>query len=149
MRGKTSILETRWLLHIDVLGEIPMKESIADINLPKTPTARNSQGKNQTNGGRLDNRTEGITIVNAKLLCETTGDQTSFVLINRAIRTVLGLEDPFAPNNIDTARPRHKNPSLVVMQSSELINHLLGNVAEIQKISYVTPRSIYGETSNE
>ena len=25
---------------------------------------------------------------------------------------------------------------------------LLGNVAEIQKISYVTPRSIYGETSN-
>ena len=26
---------------------------------------------------------------------------------------------------------------------------LLGNVAEIQKISYETPRSIYGETSNE
>ena len=26
---------------------------------------------------------------------------------------------------------------------------LLRNVAEIQKISYVTPRSIYGETSNE
>ena len=26
---------------------------------------------------------------------------------------------------------------------------LLGNVAEIQKNSYVTPRSIYGETSNE
>ena len=26
---------------------------------------------------------------------------------------------------------------------------LLGNVAEIQKISYVSPRSIYGETSNE
>ena len=30
-------------------------------------------------------------------------------------------------------------PSLIV----------LGNVGEIQKISYVTPRSIYGETSNE
>ena len=26
---------------------------------------------------------------------------------------------------------------------------LLGNVAEIQKISYGSPRSIYGETSNE
>ena len=26
---------------------------------------------------------------------------------------------------------------------------LLGNVAEIQKNSYVSPRSIYGETSNE
>ena len=26
---------------------------------------------------------------------------------------------------------------------------LLGNVAEIQKISYESPRSIYGETSNE
>src|SRR5918995_6925949 len=26
---------------------------------------------------------------------------------------------------------------------------LLGNVAEIQKISYMSPRSIYGETSNE
>ena len=26
---------------------------------------------------------------------------------------------------------------------------MLGNVAEIQKISYETPRSIYGETSNE
>ena len=26
---------------------------------------------------------------------------------------------------------------------------VLGNVAEIQKFSYVTPRSIYGETSNE
>ena len=26
---------------------------------------------------------------------------------------------------------------------------LLGNVAEIQKFSYVSPRSIYGETSNE
>ena len=74
MRGKTSVLKARGLLHIDVLGEITMKESIADINLPKTPTVRNSQGKNQMNGGRLDNRTEGITIVNAKLLFETTGD---------------------------------------------------------------------------
>ena len=100
-----------------------MKESVADINLSKTPSARHSQGKNYSNDGRLDNRTERITIVNAKLLGETTSNQSSFVLINRAIRTVLGLEYPFALNNIDSARSRHKNPSLVVVKGSELINH--------------------------
>ena len=111
------------MLHIDVLGEITMKESVADINLPKTPTARHSQCKNQSNGGRLDNRTKRITIVNAKLLGETTSDQSSFVLINRVIWTVLGFEDPLAPNNIDAERSRHKNPSLVVVKGNELINH--------------------------
>nr|XP_020170010.1 spidroin-2-like [Aegilops tauschii subsp. strangulata] len=50
-------------------------------------------------------------------------DQSSFVLINRAIWTVLGLENPLAPNNIDSARPWHKNPCLVMVKGSKLINH--------------------------
>ena len=39
-----------------------------------------------------------------------------------------------------------------IMQSKHVkVNYLLllGNVAEVQKIPYVAPRSIYGETSNE
>jgi hypothetical protein len=42
MRGKTDILKTRGLLHIDIFCQKTMEKSIADVNLTKGPASRNS-----------------------------------------------------------------------------------------------------------
>jgi hypothetical protein len=82
MRGKPIILKTWRLLHVDILGEKTMEESIADINLSQNPTMQDSNRENQTNYRRLHNGTESIAIINTMLLSETMGYKTSFVFID-------------------------------------------------------------------
>jgi hypothetical protein len=74
MGGKLSILKIWRLLHIHIFIHKAMKETIADINLPESPAMRNSKRENQTDNSRLHNRTKGITIVNALLLSEASGN---------------------------------------------------------------------------
>jgi hypothetical protein len=82
MRGKPIILKTWRLLHVDILEEKTMEESIADINLSQNPAMQDSNRENQTNYRRLHNGTESIAIINTMLLSETTGYKTSFVFID-------------------------------------------------------------------
>jgi hypothetical protein len=58
------ILKARGLLHVDVLRQESMKESITDINVTQRPTARDRERKNKLDYHRLDDGAEGITIVN-------------------------------------------------------------------------------------
>ena len=91
--GTSSIFESRRLLHIDIFRKKTMKEGIADINLAQTPTTRNCQGKNQANRGWLHNRTKRVTVVNTMLLSKATSNETGLVLVDGAIRVMLGLSD--------------------------------------------------------
>jgi hypothetical protein len=93
-----------------------MKESVIDINLTKSPPARNCKGDDNANNGRFqfklqNNWAESVTIVDSMLLSEAACHQACLVFVDRAIRMIFGLEDPLATDKINTRRPRHKRQS--------------------------------------
>ena len=102
MRGVPIILKTRRLLHIHVLRKETMKECIVDLNLSKTPALGHIKRENQTNHSWFHDRAESVTIINAVLLSESTGNKTCLVLINGTIWSLLGLKNALAANNINT-----------------------------------------------
>jgi hypothetical protein len=70
-----------------------------------------------------NNRAKGVTIVNTLLLCESTSNETSLVLLNGTIQTVLGFEDPFAANNICSMWPRNQCPHIGLREGRKLLRH--------------------------
>lgn len=62
-----------------------MKESILDINLVQRPSTSYDNGKDQTNGGRLDNGAKCFMIVDPRLLLVAFGNQSSFLTFNGTI----------------------------------------------------------------
>jgi hypothetical protein len=90
------------LPHVDFFLEKTMKECILDIQLSKTPTSGDRQRQKEPNGGRLDNRTEGVLIVKPMTLFEPLGNKTSFVALDRTVSMFLHLEDPLRVNDVDT-----------------------------------------------
>jgi hypothetical protein len=123
MGGIPIILKTRRLLHIDIFREKTMKKCITDIYLSKTPSSRHSKRENQTNCGWLHDWAKGVTIINTMLLSEATGNKACLVLINGAIRSLLGLKDPLTANNINASRTRDKLPGMCLLQGGELLSH--------------------------
>ena len=123
MRGITSILKTKGLLHVDIFGQKTVEKSIAHINLLKAPPAGDSEREDQMNRGRLHHGAESISIVDPLLLSKTTSNKASFVLVNRTILTMLGLKDPLAAHNINTRRPRHQHPCVRVTKGSKFRRH--------------------------
>ena len=77
-----------------------MQESILNIYLPYRPSIGNSNGKNCTYRCGLDDRTEGLTKVNTRLLVKALSDEACFETLNGAIGTALDAEDPFTTDNI-------------------------------------------------
>jgi hypothetical protein len=123
MGGIPIILKTGWLLHVHILGQKTMEESIADINLTETPSARHGKRENQPHRSWFDNWAKGITIVNAMPLSETPSNESSLMFINRTIRAMLSLKNPLAANNIDAGRTRNQDPCPGVMKGSNLLSH--------------------------
>jgi hypothetical protein len=63
-----SVFKPRRLLHIDLLGQESMEESVAHINLTESPSAGHSERENQAHRSRLHNWTESVAIINTMLL---------------------------------------------------------------------------------
>lgn len=51
--------------HVDIFGEITIKESIVDIKLLQVPIVDGSNGYNNTEGGHFNNKRENLQIINA------------------------------------------------------------------------------------
>ncbi|CAL9010099.1 unnamed protein product, partial [Prunus brigantina] len=100
IRRTSGINKTRRLSHVDIFLKKPMEKGIFDVKLTKGPTTRNCKAENSTNDGRLDNRTEGFSIVYARTLMKTLGNETSFVAFNGAIRVTLDPKNPLAANQV-------------------------------------------------
>jgi hypothetical protein len=123
MGGIPIILKTRRLLHIHIFGKKAMKECITDIYLSKTPSSRHSKRENQTNCGWLHDWAKSVTIIDTMLLSEATCNEERLALINEAIWSLLGLEDPLAANNINIGRTRDKIPGTCLLQGCEFLSH--------------------------
>jgi hypothetical protein len=87
------VFKTGQLLHVDILRQKTMEKRIAHINLTERPPMGEINGENQANGSRLHNWTKVEIIVNTVLLGEATSNETSLVLLNKTIRTMLGFKN--------------------------------------------------------
>jgi hypothetical protein len=81
------------------------------------PILRHSERKNDADGGRFDDGTEGLVEVNARLLCETTNNPTCLVTSKRSIGIEFVTKDPFATYDVSTGRGRDESPGLVLEKS--------------------------------
>lgn len=64
------------------------------------PPKRDSQCKYDYDGGRFDYGTEGLKVIYSMGLMITLSYQTSFVALNRSIRKMFNLVNPFGANNL-------------------------------------------------
>ena len=108
------IHKPRGLRAIDRLVKIAMKESILHIELMNGPRVGGGKAQDDANGGRLDNRTESLSIINAFLLIEPANNLSCFVASQRAVGVELVTKNPFPRDHVDTCRFRHQRPSKVV-----------------------------------
>jgi hypothetical protein len=76
---------THQLRVLDGLRECAMEEGVLDDELVHGRTPGDSQSQHSPDGGRLDDRAEGLVVVHPRALSEAPEDPTSLVLIKRAI----------------------------------------------------------------
>jgi hypothetical protein len=119
--------EAGGLRAVDSLGECALEEGVLDIELVHRPTPRDSQSQHSPDGGRFDDGAEGIIIVHPRALSQLPKDPASLVLVKRAIRLELVLEDPLAGDDIGPRRPRNQVPhavrqhDLILLHSETLV----------------------------
>ena len=84
-----------------------MEDGILDIQLMNGPQLASGNAEHRLNGGRLDDGTECLDLVNVDLLGEATKHPPCFVARERPIRVELAPEDPLAYHDVCTCRTRH------------------------------------------
>jgi hypothetical protein len=115
--------EAGGLRAVDSLGECAVEEGVLDIELVHRPTLGDSQSQHSLDGGRLDDGAEGIIVVHPRALSQLPKDPASLVLVKRAIRLELVLEDPLAGDGIGPRRPRNQVPHAVRQHDLILLLH--------------------------
>jgi hypothetical protein len=117
------INKTWWLLTIYHFIQVVIEKGILDIELTDRPRAGDSNGEDETDGGRLDNRTEGLIIVEAWTLRVSTNHPASFMASKSSIRVKFVPKDPFTGDHICMRRARNERPGFVVEKSLVLVRH--------------------------
>jgi hypothetical protein len=74
---------------------------------------RDDQSQHNPDGGSLDNKAKGLTVVHLEALGEPTKNPMSHVLVQRAIRLELVFEDPLVSHHIGPRRPGDQVPHAV------------------------------------
>src|SRR4051812_24547657 len=100
-----------------------MKEGILHIKLTKIPTSSNCMRQKKPDSSMLDHRTEGVLIIKTIAVPKSPGNKTLFVALNRPIRMIPHLENPFRINDVDPRWWRNKSPCLVANKSVVLLLH--------------------------
>jgi len=88
------------LLTVDGLLKMTMKKGVLHVELVDRPRARGSNAENNPDGGRFNNWTEGLIVVDAVLLRETPDNPASLVPSKRTISIILVLENPLASDDV-------------------------------------------------
>jgi hypothetical protein len=104
-----------------MVSESAVEEGVLDVELVHGPTSGDNQSQHSLDGGRLDDRVEGLIVVHLGALSEASEDPMSLVLIKRAIRLELMLEDSIAGDDIGPKRLRNQVPRAVRQQ--DLVLH--------------------------
>ena len=63
-----------------------------------------SNEKNEMNSSKLNNRTEGIRVVETRCLVKVFGHKAGFIKLNCVVRAMLSVKDPFIANEVGIER---------------------------------------------
>ena len=94
--------EALWLIHKDHLVKFSMKESYFNIHLNKFQIHPNDQHQNRVNRGKPHHQGESFFIVPPLAGCIFSLLGLSYTL-NKPIRLLLDLKNPFVPNSLAPA----------------------------------------------
>jgi len=100
-----------------------VEEGILHVELADRPIPGRSNAEHGADRGRLDDRAEGLVVVDAGLLGETADDPARLVPGEGTVGVEFVLEQPLPSNNVSTRGPRDKAPSAIVDQRLVLIGH--------------------------
>ncbi|KAL4590438.1 hypothetical protein LXL04_003367 [Taraxacum kok-saghyz] len=108
---------TRWLLHVDLFGEVTVKESIFDIQLMYRPVPRYRNGKNCAYRSGFDDRTKGVVKIQPWLLGKTLCHKATFVAVKFSMRVKLMAIKPQTTNDVGIGRRRNQIPCVIGVKS--------------------------------
>jgi hypothetical protein len=94
-----------------------------NIKLMNLPISRNCNRENQSDGGLLNNWTEGFRIINAFLLGKTSSNKARFIALNTTINMTFDPIDLSTTNNVHQRMTGNQRPSAIRAQSCDLITH--------------------------
>ena len=98
-----AVAHALWLLHIDLLREMPIEKDIIYIKLAKTPLVMECNAKNNTDCDEIYHGIESLVKVNTQLLVKAFGNKLSIILYSRAIRILFDAKHPFVAHYIYSA----------------------------------------------
>jgi hypothetical protein len=119
---ESGINEVGGLRAVNGFGECVVEEDVLDVELVHGPIPGESQSQHSLDGGRLDDRAEGLVVGPPGALSEPPEDPTSLVLVKRVIRLQIVLEDSLAGDDIGLRRTRNQ-VSRVVRQQGLVLLH--------------------------
>jgi hypothetical protein len=96
--------KTGWRLHVKVLLEVGIEVSRLNIHLVEFQVVLGCECEDSSERGEFHHRGKGLVEINAFNLRKALGDDSSFVFLNRTIRSPLDAEDPFTPNYLAAFR---------------------------------------------
>jgi len=102
------------LFHEHLFGEHSMQEGIGDIELFEWPVEVESKSQDEPNGGRFDDGTKGLIVVNTITLLKALSNKAGFVPIDCPISVLFQYVHPLVLDNIVVKGSRAKGPSVVV-----------------------------------
>jgi hypothetical protein len=110
-------------LHVNLLTQLSIKESVLTIKLRHRPVSNRSNSKKSAHSGHMSHRGKGLIIVTAVLLLKATSHKTHFIVLKRSIRAGLNFIDPLTRDRTNTGRGRNKIPGASALKHSNLLSH--------------------------
>jgi len=111
------------LLAVDRLVQMAVKKGVLHVQLMYVPGARSGDAEDDADGSRFNNRTECLVVVDVVLLRKTTNDPPGFMASERAISTILVLEDPLAGDDVGTRQSGYEAPCAIIHERLVFIGH--------------------------
>jgi hypothetical protein len=110
-------------LHVNLLTQFTIEESVLNIKLRQRPLSNRSNSKKSAHSGHMSHRGKSLIIVTAVLLLKATSHKTRFIELKRSIRAGLNFIDPLARDVTNTGRGRNKIPGASALKCSNLLSH--------------------------
>ena len=89
---------------------------------------------------------QSLIIVNPLLLSKSSGNKAILVPLNRTIRSMFDLEDPFATHRLNTLWTRNNIPSIILLKCLKFLCHGLSPLGVLNRLPIRTrlTSSMYG-----
>jgi hypothetical protein len=100
--------EAGGLVAVDSHRQSAMEEGILDVELMDRPVPGEGEGEDDTDGGEVDDKAEGLIIVHSGALGEASKDLAGLVAVEGAVRSQLVAKEPLVGDHIGAGWTRHQ-----------------------------------------